>query len=1269
METVSAVIIRKPKKKEKSTVAPPAAPVATVATKTAPLCPSSDTASSFSWTEAPFTILESYFQGHYLDRLVRHQIESYNYFVTYQVQRTIQMFNPIVVRSEQDYLPGIDKYALEIEMNLDNFKLLPPLIHENNGASKLMFPQEARLRNFTYAGTMNVDVQIKYTVRELGTASAVDPCSPPTRVIHKTLHKINLGKLPIMLKSAVCLLTQNSHLDHRQTGECEFDCGGYFIISGSEKTVLAQERAAENKIYCFRGKVTSKWAWFAEIKSVPDNKFVSPKQIEVMLSNKTNGFGRSIYVHVPRVKVPVELFVLFRALGVQSDQDICEHILLDMNDPNLAPALECLRASIHDGNRCMSRNAALSHIASHVTYIPPSVTAAPITSIGSKEEDPRESLAARKREFTAELLMTDLFPHCRTLAQKIYFLGYMTKLLIFTALGWLPQDDRDAYSNKRIELTGTLLNNLFRNHLNKLVKEMQKQCVREINLSGWKKTMQCENIVNKMNIYKILKPTTIENGIKRALSTGDFSIKQTNSSKVGVAQVLNRMTYASSLSHLRRISTPLDKSGELVAPRKLHNTTWGYLCPPETPEGSSIGVVKNLAYMTHVTIPSSSSGLYSSVEPFIIPLSSSSAEAAAPTICPPRALIGKVKVFVNGNWVGVTDHPMELYADLKKKKCSGSINIYTSVAMNYRMMELRVCNDGGRLTRPVLRVVSDVVGAAAGPGAGTLLTAELLGRLRRREIQWNDLLGVGSESEAVIEYIDPEEQNLSTMIAMTHHDLFSANEPANPHKTGPQNARKRYTHCEIHPSTIFGVLASCIPFPEHNQSPRNCYQVAMSKQSIGIYATNFDQRMDKTAYVLAYPMRPLVDTRVMNFIKLNRIPSGSQVIVAIMTHTGYNQEDSILMNKGSVDRGLFMATIYHSEKDENKKNGGEEPQRCRPDPTKTKNIKFGDYSKVGPHGFMPENTLVCKNDVIMAKVVPMKENRNDPTKVVKFEDQSRVYKTDEETYLDKNYVGRNGDGYNFAKMRLRTLRLPGIGDKFASRAGQKGTVGNIIPEEDMPYTREGVRPDLIINPHAIPSRMTIAQLKECLLSKVLVHLGIFGDGTAFGELSVKDHICEYLRSIGYESHGNEVMYNGLTGEQLEANIFIGPTFYQRLKHMVNDKVHARATGPCVLLTRQPTEGRSKGGALRLGEMERDCLISGGYTHFIRERFYSSADKYAVHICRQCGLIAAFNNRAGIHLCRVCENRTDFAYVEIPYAMKLMMQELLTINIATRFITD
>jgi DNA-directed RNA polymerase II subunit RPB2 len=603
---------------------------------------------------------------------------------------------------------------------------------------------------------------------------------------------------------------------------------------------------------------------------------------------------------------------------------------------------------------------------------------------------------------------------------------------------------------------------------------------------------------------------------------------------------------------------------------------------------------------------------------------------------------GRTKVFINGCWIGCCNNTLRMFQSLKHKKFMGIINLYTAIICDYKLKEIRINCDGGRLTRPVLCVSKQKL----------CLTEELIQRITSKQISWDELL-----MESVIEYIDAEEQSLS-MVSMKLSDL---------------EFLTSYTHCEIHPSTIFGILASCIPFPEHNQSPRNTYQCAQAKQAMGIYVTNYDLRMDKTAYVMCNPAKPLVDTRIMDMIKINNIPSGYNVTIAIMSYSGYNQEDSLLFNKASVDRGLFQAIIYNTEKDEDKqKINGEEEIRCKPDKTKTRGIKFANYEKLGKSGLIEENSLIENKDIIIGKVTPIKDNKNDHTKVIKYQDESKMFRTHEESFCDRIQTGKNGDGYNFAKVRVRTLRKPVIGDKFSSRSGQKGTIGNIIPEEDMPYTQNGIRPDLILNPHAIPSRMTIAQLKETLLGKVLVYLGMFGDGTSFGSLTV-DQIRYELSKLGYESNGNEIMYDGLTGMQLECSVFIGPVFYQRLKHMVIDKQHSRGIGPMVNLTRQPAEGRSRDGGLRFGEMERDCMISHGAAAFTKGRLYDASDKFSFYVCknptRVCGMIALYNEKLNIHYCKSCGNRTTFAYVEIPYACKLLTHELLSMNVGMRFLTE
>ena len=817
------------------------------------------------YNELNWKVIESYFKNDHLGKLVRHQLESYNHFIDEDLINTINMFNPVVIHSENDKDPETGLYKLEIIIKFTNFQMYRPEIHENNGATKIMFPQEARLRNFTYASTMTLDLNMEIKVRYGEKLQQVE-------THFKKLPKIHIGKMPIMLKSKICVLNQYKHLHTDLVGECRFDPGGYFIISGSEKTILAQERASENNVMCFNiKKNNNKWSWLAEIKSIPKNKCISPKQINMMISAKNNGNGHTIYIQIPRIKQPIPLFILFRALGILSDQDICKYILLNIEESQKTNIIYSLKASIMEASNYMSKEECIKYIVSYAMFTPINM---------DKEEGYK-----MKYDFTINVLENDLFPHCDTFQQKLYFLGYMANKLVQTSLGWRKPSDRDSYQNKRLDLAGVLLNNLFRNYFNKLVKDMTKQIIREINNGSWKSTFNYTSIINNTNVYKIIKSTTIENGIKRALATGDFGIKNTNSNKSGVAQVLSRLTYISSLSHLRRVNTPIDKSGKLIPPRKLHNTQWGFICLAESPEGAGVGVVKNLGYMTHITIRSNIDTIYNVLKDKYIAIETQS----------PNELYGQVKLIVNGNWIGIipSNDVLSTYNYLKECKYSGKINIFTSIVFNYKDKEIVICNDAGRLTRPVYKISK----------GKTLMKETLINDINSKKVNWNDMLINSDYGESVIEYIDPDEQN-SSYIATSQIKL----EPNISH-----------THCEIHSSSIFGLLASCIPFPEHNQSPRNTYQCAQGKQAMGMYVSNFRSRMDKTAYVQTYTTRPLVDTRIMNIMNLHKIPSGCMVIVAIGVYGGYNQEDSIIFNKSSLDRGLFSATLYHTEKDEDKK--------------------------------------------------------------------------------------------------------------------------------------------------------------------------------------------------------------------------------------------------------------------------------------------------------------------------------------------------------------
>ena len=589
------------------------------------------------------------------------------------------------------------------------------------------------------------------------------------------------------------------------------------------------------------------------------------------------------------------------------------------------------------------------------------------------------------------------------------------------------------------------------------------------------------------------------------------------------------------------------------------------MCPAETPEGQAVGLVKNLALMATISTGSPQAPILEFLEEFG---TTNLTELTSPKIVADPLTCN---IFVNGAWIGIHDDPVKLVNTLRASRRSVDVDAEVSIVHDIADSEIRIYTDAGRICRPLFVVNNQKLAIQKTDIARLQLTDESPDNENPNKLTWTDLLSSG-----LIEYVDTEEEE-TTMIAMEPKDLSPG-----------ESYSSTYTHCEIHPSMILGICASIIPFPDHNQSPRNTYQSAMGKQAMGIYASNYQVRMDTMAHVLHYPQKPLVTTRAMEFLHFRELPSGVNCVVAIMIYTGYNQEDSLIMNQSAIDRGLFRSSYFRCYTDEEQggRSSGLGSERFeRPLADETKAMKFGDYEKLDNDGLVIPGDRVSGEDILIGKTAPIEKTGGDVTKYTK-RDASTPMKATENGIVDQVLLSTTSDGFRFTKVRIRNTRTPQIGDKFASRHGQKGTIGMTYRQEDMPFTAEGVVPDIIVNPHAIPSRMTIAQLVECLMGKVVVFQGHEGDATPFTDVTV-DEISKRLHAMGYQKEGNEALYQGHTGRPLNARVFIGPTFYQRLKHLVDDKVHSRARGPTVMLTRQPLEGRARDGGLRMGEMERD----------------------------------------------------------------------------------
>ncbi|OTB02756.1 hypothetical protein M426DRAFT_61544 [Hypoxylon sp. CI-4A] len=1210
--------------------------------------------------------------------LVSQQIDSFNDFQETTIQELVEEYSQISIDSPTPEDDGVVLRRYEIK--LGHVTIARPVAQESDDTSGPLLPYECRDRNMTYAAPIyvKVDSKVKACVEKEIPLNQLEPeqqaemhrtgkhptfldwyeeentLAPPAG--GKTMDQVFIGKLPIMIKSKACHLSGESEDDLFLLNECPYDQGGYFIINGSEKVLIAQERSAANIVQVFKKAQPSPFSYTAEIRSALEkgSRLISSLMLKLYTKGDASrgGYGETIHTTLPFVRADLPIAIVFRALGVVSDEEILNHICYDRNDSQM---LEKLRPCIEEAFCIQDREVALDYIGKR----------------GSQSHN-----VARDRRVRAakDILQKEMLPHISQLegceTRKAFFLGYMVHRLLQCALGRRDTDDRDHFGKKRLDLAGPLLAKLFRNIVRRLMQEITSQLKR------------CIETKRRFYVELAAKPSIITNGLKYSLATGNWGDqKKAMSSTAGVSQVLNRYTFSSTLSHLRRTNTPIGRDGKLAKPRQLHNTHWGLVCPAETPEGQACGLVKNLSLMCSISVGTSTDPIVD----YMITRNMEVLEEYEPMRYP-----NATKIFLNGSWIGVHQDAKSLVKDVQQLRRTNQIPSEVSLIRDIRDREFKIFSDAGRVMRPLFVVHQEDI-PEQNITQGTLaLTKDMVQRLEAdQELDpdseeyygWQGLCEAG-----VIEYLDAEEEE-TAMICMTPEDLEiyrmakagydipqdNGDEVNKRLKTKVNPSTHMYTHCEIHPSMLLGICASIIPFPDHNQSPRNTYQSAMGKQAMGFFLTNYNRRMDTMANILYYPQKPLGTTRSMEFLKFRELPAGQNAIVAIACYSGYNQEDSVIMNQSSIDRGLFRSLFFRSYSDSEKRVGINTVETFeKPFRADTLRLKQGTYDKLDDDGIIAPGVRVTGEDIIIGKTSPINpdnEEMGQRTKVHVKRDASTPLRSTETGIIDSVIVTTNQDGLRYVKVRVRTTKIPQIGDKFASRHGQKGTIGVTYRQEDMPFTREGIVPDIIINPHAIPSRMTIAHLIECLLSKVATLKGMEGDATPFTDVTV-DSVSSLLREHGYQSRGFEIMYHGHTGKKLRAQVFFGPTYYQRLRHMVDDKIHARARGPVQIMTRQPVEGRARDGGLRFGEMERDCMIAHGAASFLKERLFEVSDAFRVHVCEICGLMTPIAILSkGSFECRPCKNKTRIAQIHIPYAAKLLFQELQAMNIATRMFTD
>ncbi|KAK1753932.1 hypothetical protein QBC47DRAFT_385223 [Echria macrotheca] len=1223
----------------------------------------------------------------YFDKkgLVSQQIDSFNEFTETTINSLISEYANLTLDHPN---PGDDMgrdIALRrYEIHFGETMISRPAITEATGETVSLLPYECRDRNLTYSAPMYCKITKRARVainEEIPLNELTDEQQEhmartgehPTTIRwededsglpeelakdDKMRDRIFLGKIPIMVKSSICHLSDEDDEALFVLNECPYDQGGYFIINGSEKVLIAQERSAANIVQVFKKPPGGSVSYQAEIRSALEKGSRLISSLQMKLHTKPDlSKGRlpnTVSVTLPYVKEEVSLAIVFRALGVVSDEDILNHICYDRKDTQM---LEALRPCIEEAFCIQDREIALDYIGKRGN--------------GNTGQNRVNRIRAAK-----DLLQKEMLPHiaqtegCET--RKAFFLGYMVHKLLQCALGRRDVDDRDHFGKKRLDLAGPLLAKLFRNIVRRITQDLMSYMKR------------CIDGNKHFTLAIGIKHGTLTNGLKYSLATGNWGDqKKAMSSTAGVSQVLNRYTFASTLSHLRRTNTPIGRDGKLAKPRQLHNTHWGLVCPAETPEGQACGLVKNLSLMCYISVGTNA-------EPIVNFMTARNMEVLEEY--EPLRYPNATKVFVNGTWVGVHQDPSHLVSLVQNLRRTNVISFEVSLVRDVRDREFKIFSDAGRVMRPLFVVEQREPDPEKKIGEKDTLVLKkehiqqlendkLLGRYHPDYFGWDGLL-----REGCVEYLDAEEEE-TAMICMTPEDLetyrmtklgfdVESDDPIRGNqriKTKLKSMSHMYTHCEIHPSMLLGICASIIPFPDHNQSPRNTYQSAMGKQAMGFFLTNYSRRMDTMANILYYPQKPLATTRSMEFLKFRELPAGQNAIVAILCYSGYNQEDSVIMNQSSIDRGLFRSLYFRSYTDCEKQIGFNIVEKFeKPTRSDTLRLKHGTYDKLDDDGLISPGSRVTGEDIIIGKTAPINpDNAELGQRTVQHvkRDASTPLRGTEKGIVDSVIVTTNQDGCRYVKVRVRTTKVPQIGDKFASRHGQKGTIGVTFRQEDMPFTSEGITPDIIINPHAIPSRMTIAHLIECLLSKVSTLKGMEGDATPFTDVTV-DSVSDLLREHGYQSRGFEVMYHGHTGRKLRAQVFFGPTYYQRLRHMVDDKIHARARGPVQIMTRQPVEGRARDGGLRFGEMERDCMIAHGAASFLKERLFEVSDAFRVHICEICGLMTPIANLTKQTFeCRPCKNKTKIAQIRLPYAAKLLFQELMSMNIASRMFTN
>jgi len=1138
--------------------------------------------------------------------LIQHHVDSYNDLLDVGIPTFLRASNPIELevsgsRFVRVYIGGKEGTKVKYE---------PPT--EEDGSA--IVPQTCRLDNRTYAMSIIADIEIEYVF-------------PDGSKELKTFPNILIGKIPLMLRSRLCYLTG---LPNFEIGECKFELGGYFIIDGAEKVLLTQELLGNNMFAAGTRKrkapkgtkatlvQSDEPITFEDITAAEEDADTAYEEVtETYVSIKTlsedgvrgpyshfltvpsetfnpiatNGnLGRDNRLSLLNVRgyaQPVPTISIFRALGCTSDRDIYETVL----------------AGVTDRDRVAYDEIIFQLILSHDKYLERAGKTDLEILAGFTRSKSRFEIVQSLHEYLFSNVEGSSEDVGGLFRRKAYMLGSMLKMALDVDTGRRPPTDRDNTQFKRFKTSGVLMFEEFRRIYRENAKEMLLRMDRNntYNPSTYKE----KGLVN------LVEPETVGKFWRGYYMLNEFSrdFKGSWGGRVGIAQELMRVSYLSAIHHLRKTDLQIDKSTSTAPPRRLYASQFGVMCPVDSPDGSDIGYKKSLTIVARVTTAFPSSEIKKL-------LLESGIVRELRDVHPSTWKPEWTRIRINSDLYAVcTGNTEILHAKLLNARRSGLISMEVSLAWMRINNEYNIYCDAGRPIRPIYR-------------EGTL--EETI----RATKTWKDIANN-------IDYIDASETDSLRLSMIPFHPKLRS---------------------EIHMSFNMSALANMVPYSDHNPGTRSVFSIAQQKSAASWYHTNYMQRFDTIAEFLCNPQKPLSQTWLYSEMmgRGGCMPYGENAIVAITMYGGHNQEDSMIMNGASLARGMYHTMYYHSYdhaeefigmvgRDKDGLAVGPHTEISNPIKKETVKRKEGfSYDMLDDDGLIRVNSLVDSNTILLGILSPITSLSGT---ITGYRDASIVPKRGQVGRVDAVYSYVTPEGLKGVKIRIVEERTPVIGDKMSSRHSQKGTVGEIMAEEDMPFTGRGIRPDLIFNPHGIPTRMTVGQFLEAGTNKLGITLGSFADATPFTVNNRVPDLREALKKLGFEQNGHEVLYNGMTGEQMEADIFMGPIYYQRLKQMVEDKINYRDTGPKTMLTHQPTQGRSNEGGMRIGEMERDGLVAHGMSKFIQESFMHRSD----------GATLSFDRDQG----RIDTSRDT---IDMPYSMALFTQELESMHVVPRIET-